>query len=119
MNIPDCYDPVYQAEAREDAWSKTLATLPHAHTSKAMLDGIAFEDYIKCPQDGCESIVSWKDNGEPYEEPTPTEAEKNISAEEKRENELIYTLKYIIRTADFELLNRLEVRDNRTGKIWR
>lgn len=59
------------------------------------------------------------ENSSGYPDPTAYEAEKNISAEEKRKNELIHTLKYIIRTADFELLNRLEVRDNRTGKIWR
>lgn len=59
------------------------------------------------------------ENSSGYPDPTAYEAEKNISAEEKRKNELIYALKYIIRTADFELLNRLEVRDNKTGRIWR
>lgn len=59
------------------------------------------------------------ENSAGYPDPTAYEAEKNISAEEKRKNELIHTLKYITRIADFELLNRLEDRDNRTGKIWR
>lgn len=52
-------------------------------------------------------------------DPTAYEAEKSITAEEKRKNELIHVLKYIIRQADFELLNRIEVRDTKTGKTWR
>lgn len=59
------------------------------------------------------------ENSSGYPDPTAYEAEKSISAEEKRKNELIKVLKYIVRTADFELLNRLEVRDNKTGRIWR
>lgn len=59
------------------------------------------------------------ENSSGYPDPTAYEAEKNISAEEKRKNDLIRRLKYVIRTADFELLNRLEVKDNRTGRIWR
>ena len=38
---------------------------------------------------------------------------------EKRLNTLIFVLKYIIRLAGFELLNRIELKDRQTGREYR
>ena len=54
---------------------------------------------------------TWK-NAEGYADPTAYEGLKPIIREEteqqKRVNALIYVLRYIIRAAGFELLNRIE-----------
>ena len=48
---------------------------------------------------------------------------KNIIREEdeqqKRVNTLIFVLKYIIRLAGFELLNRIEIRERKSGREYR
>lgn len=52
--------------------------------------------------------------------PPHTTEPKNIIREEdeqqKRLNTLIFVLKYIIRLAGFELLNRIELKDRRSGR---
>lgn len=62
-------------------------------------------------------------NGEGYADPTAYEALKPVIREEteqqKRLNTLIFVLKYIIRLAGFELLNRIELKDNKTGREYR
>lgn len=62
-------------------------------------------------------------NGEGYTDPTAYAGLKPIIREEteqqKRVNALIYVLKYIIRGAGFELLNRIELKDSKTGREYR
>ncbi len=62
-------------------------------------------------------------NTEGYNDPTPFEAMKNIDKDEaerqKRLNSLIYILKANIHAAGFELINRIELRDKRSGKEYR
>ena len=63
------------------------------------------------------------ENAEGYNDPTAYHGTKNIIREEdvqqKRENTLIYVLKYIIRLAGFELLNRIEIRERKSGREYR
>mgnify|MGYP000835353251 CR=1 FL=1 len=53
----------------------------------------------------------------------PTTAPKNIIRDEdeqqKRVNTLIFVLKYITRLAGFELLNRIEIKDRKTGREYK
>lgn len=62
-------------------------------------------------------------NGEGYADPTAYEGLKPIIQEEaeqqKRVNTLIFVLKYIIRLAGFDLLNRIEIKDKKTGREYR
>lgn len=62
-------------------------------------------------------------NGEGYSDPTAYEGLKTVIREEteqqKRLNTLIFVLKYIIRLAGFELLNRIEIKDSKTGREYR
>ena len=64
----------------------------------------------------------WQNN-EGYSDPTAYEGLKPVIREdverEKRLNTLIIVLKYIIRLAGFELLNRIELKDRQTGKEYR
>lgn len=64
----------------------------------------------------------WK-NAEGYSDPTAYEGMKPVIREdverEKRLNTLIFVLKYIIRLAGFELLNRIELKDQQTGREYR
>lgn len=64
----------------------------------------------------------WK-NAEGYPDPTAYEGLKPIIREEdeqqKRVNTLIFVLKYIIRLAGFELLNRIEIRERKSGREYR
>lgn len=59
-------------------------------------------------------------NKEGYSDPTAYEGLKSIIREEdeqqKRLNTLIFVLKYIIRLAGYDLLNRVELKDKKTGK---
>ena len=61
-----------------------------------------------------------KYNNEGYADPTAYEGLKPIIREEdeqqKRLNTLIFVLKYIIRLAGYDLLNRVELKDKKTGK---
>lgn len=64
----------------------------------------------------------WR-NSEGYHDPTAYEALKPIIKEDaerqKRVNTLIFVLKFIIDLADFELLNRIEIKDRKTGREYR
>ena len=59
-------------------------------------------------------------NSEGYSDPTAYEGLKPIIREDeeqqRRLNNLIFVLKYIIRLAGFELLNRIELKDKRNGR---
>lgn len=52
-------------------------------------------------------------------DPTAYHALKNLSDEEKKVNFLIKVLKYIVRESGFELLNRIELQNTETGRIYR
>lgn len=61
------------------------------------------------------------ENAEGYHDPTAYHGTKNIIRDEDEEqqrrlNNLIFVLKYIIRLAGFELLNRIELKDKRNGR---
>lgn len=56
-------------------------------------------------------------NHEHYPDPTAGQALENI--ERERITEVIKLLKEIIRKYDFTLVNRIELRDNRTGKLYK
>lgn len=64
-----------------------------------------------------------RENAEGYNDPTVYHGTKNIIREEdeqqKRVNTLIFVLKYIIRLAGFELLNRIEIRERKSGREYR
>lgn len=72
---------------------------------------------------GVEPMPKPWENAEGYNDPTAYNGTKNIIREEdeqqKRVNTLIFVLKYIIRLAGFELLNRIELKDRRTGRDYR
>lgn len=63
----------------------------------------------------------WQNKG--YADPTAYHGLKPIIKEDdeqqKRLNTLIFVLKYIIRLAGFELLNRIELKDRRSGREYR
>ena len=62
-------------------------------------------------------------NKEGYADPTAYHGLKPIIKEDdeqqKRLNTLIFVLKYITRLAGFELLNRIEIKDRKTGREYR
>jgi len=60
----------------------------------------------------------WENNsGLP--DPTAYAATRPISDEEQRISELMKVLRYIIRAAGFDLTNRIELRDRRSGRTYR
>lgn len=62
-------------------------------------------------------------NSEGYSDPTAYEGLKPVIAEEnslcKDVSALINVLKYIIDKSGFELVNRIEVKDKKTGRVFR
>lgn len=62
-------------------------------------------------------------NGEGYPDPTAHAGLKPVIQEdeerEKRVNTLIFVLKYIIKLAGFDLLNRIEIRERKSGREYR
>lgn len=59
------------------------------------------------------------ENSSGCKDPTAYAASKPISEEEQRVTELVKVLKPIIRWAGFELINRIELRDRRSGRTYR
>lgn len=59
------------------------------------------------------------ENQSGYHDPTAYQAEKLIENEKKRASELMRVLKYVIRLAGFELIDRIELRDRRSGRTYR
>lgn len=59
------------------------------------------------------------ENKSGYHDPTAYAVEKPISEEQRRVDELVWVLKKIIKWAGFELLNRIELRDRRSGRTYR
>lgn len=64
-----------------------------------------------------------KYNSEGYADPTAYYGTKEIIREEseteKRAYELIKVLKFIIRSCDFELIERVKIKDTKTGREFR
>ena len=61
-------------------------------------------------------------NAEGYVDPTVYAALKSIVNDERAEKKAAYlvsVLKYIIRESGFELVNRIELKHKRTGRIFR
>jgi len=58
-------------------------------------------------------------NAEGYLDPTVYEALRNIDREEERFHELLHTLFYLCRLADFEIEGRIVLIDKKTGRVWR
>lgn len=52
-------------------------------------------------------------------DPTAYAVEKAICEDEQRKDELIWVIKKIIKWAGFELLNRIELRDRKSGRVFR
>lgn len=64
------------------------------------------------------------ENAEGYADPTAYAALTNIQVEESaaldaRVNTLIKVLKYIIAVSGFEMVNRIELRDKKSGRCFR
>ena len=63
------------------------------------------------------------ENAEGYKDPTAYEGMKNVMLDEQRQqkkvNDLIFVLKFIINVAGFDLLNRIEIRERKTGREYR
>lgn len=63
------------------------------------------------------------ENAEGYNDPTAYEGMKNVIQDEQRQqkrvNDLIFVLKFIINLAGFDLLNRIEIKDRKTGREYR
>lgn len=64
-----------------------------------------------------------KYNSEGYADPTAYHGTKEIIREEseteKRAYDLIKVLKFIIRSCDFELIERVKIKDTKTGREFR
>lgn len=61
-------------------------------------------------------------NSEGYVDPTAYAALKAIAEDEKAEKKaayLISILKFIVRESGFEVLNRIELKDKKTGRVFR
>lgn len=62
-------------------------------------------------------------NAEGYTDPTAYNGMKKVVKEEddadKRASELVGVLKFIIRAAGFELIERIQLKDRRTGRVYR
>ena len=59
------------------------------------------------------------ENSSGCKDPTAYAASKPITEEEQRVTELVKVLKIIIRWAGFDLINRIELRDRRSGRMYR
>lgn len=59
------------------------------------------------------------ENSSGIHDPTAYAATKPILDEEQRVSDLVKALRYIIHIAGFELINRMEFRDLRSGRTYR
>lgn len=62
-------------------------------------------------------------NSEGYSDPTAANAISQVSREEnesdKRANDLIKVLKFIIRSCGFELITRIQIKEVKTGRMYK
>lgn len=54
-----------------------------------------------------------------YPDPTAYDGEKQISEEEQKVADLVWIFKKIARWAGMEIINRVEFRDRRSGRMYR
>lgn len=67
---------------------------------------------------GGEGMAKEWQNSEGYVDPTAYHALKNIE-DEKKVSELVFVLKWIINKSGFELVERIQLRDKKNGKIYK
>ena len=93
----------------------------YAETLKLRTLGVTLKNGTE-KKEGKPMPKPWE-NAEGYHDPTAYHGTKNIIRDEdeqqKRVNTLIFVLKYITRLAGFELLNRIEIKDRKTGREYK
>ena len=93
--------------------------IPYAKVGRRVFNSL-FDAETFCTEHGLDVNSA---NAEGYHDPTAYHGTKNIIRDEdeqqKRVNTLIFVLKYITRLAGFELLNRIEIKDRKTGREYR
>lgn len=67
---------------------------------------------------GGEGMAKEWQNKEGYADPTAYQALKNIE-DEKKVSDLVFVLKWIINICGFELVERIQLRNKRNGKIYK
>ena len=65
-----------------------------------------------------ESRKPWE-NKSGLPDPTAYAATKPISDEERRVSELVNAIRQVAKLAGFEIINRIEFRDRKTGRMYR
>lgn len=60
-----------------------------------------------------------KRNGSGYVDLPAYQAIKNITHEEQKVSLFIKTIKNIANLCGYEILNRIEIRDKKTGRVWK
>lgn len=60
-----------------------------------------------------------KRNGAGYSDPTAFEAIKNISEKEKKISQTVRIIKLIADLAGYEVIERIVLKDKKSGEIWR
>lgn len=62
-----------------------------------------------------------KKNTEGYSDMTPHKAIKNMERQKEinRVHKLVHTIFYICNLAGFDVVNRIELKDRKTGKVWK
>ena len=63
------------------------------------------------------------ENGECYHDPTAYDALKVLSERQNQDRQrisaVIHTVRCVLDLAGFELINRIEIQDKRTGRVYR
>lgn len=52
-------------------------------------------------------------------DPTAYTATRPIQEDEQRVSDLVHVIRYVAKNAGFEIINRIEFRDRRSGRIYR
>lgn len=60
----------------------------------------------------------WENNSG-YKDPTAYNGEKAITEEEQKVSDMVWIFKKIARWAGFDIINRMEFRDRRSGRMYR
>lgn len=59
------------------------------------------------------------ENGSGCPDPTAYRGEKELAREEQQVSELIKHIRYVSRMAGFDIINRVELRDRKTRRIYK
>lgn len=59
------------------------------------------------------------ENGSGCPDPTAYRGEKAIQMEEQRVADLVKNIRYVARMAGFDIINRVELRDRKTRRIYK